>query len=515
MVNSMYKMLIVDDEKIERDCIRYLIDASSLDLDVREASDAEQALQILKDWPADILFTDVQMPSGTGLELAREARCILPNIKTIIFSGHAEFEYAKEAVALGAENYILKPVVPRELERTLNKVIRELDEAYDTEQRKSQQRTYLLQYALQQCISGNFSPEKFSEDISGDIRNFRQLVLLDFPASFLAGNYANLYEDLRSSMNLDMETLSLSPTQALLFLRNSVSGAYAFAQKLHRYILENFQTDCCISVSRPVSRYLSLQDAYTDTEQQMEQRFWNSNNRAFAYDHPVSAPESAKLPNDDELLSLIRRNLSSRDAASLRKNLGLLFEKYAMPSNQSQIYVKFFFSNLVTALYPYLPPDASESGKENSLEQVITEIYLQQDISRILQTVRELAEKVIHRYEASESSVRKEILDVKEYINRNYSANLSVELLASIVYLTPDYLSRLFKKSTGRSISQYIRQVRMERASELLLTTNRKVIDIGAEVGYPNYSYFCQSFREYYGKSPEKYRQEEHHETHT
>lgn len=240
MVNSMYKMLIVDDEKIERDCIRYLIDASSLDLDVREASDAEQALQILKDWPADILFTDVQMPSGTGLELAREARCILPNIKTIIFSGHAEFEYAKEAVALGAENYILKPVVPREL-----------------------------------------------------------------------------------------------------------------------------------------------------------------------------------------------------------------------------------------------------------------------------------AEKVIHRYEASESSVRKEILDVKEYINRNYSANLSVELLASIVYLTPDYLSRLFKKSTGRSISQYIRQVRMERASELLLTTNRKVIDIGAEVGYPNYSYFCQSFREYYGKSPEKYRQEEHHETHT
>ncbi len=173
MVNSMYKMLIVDDEKIERDCIRYLIDANSLDLDVREASDAEQALQILKDWPADILFTDVQMPSGTGLELAREARCILPNIKTIIFSGHAEFEYAKEAVALGAENYILKPVVPRELERTLNKVIRELDEAYDTEQRKSQQRTYLLQYALQQCISGNFAPEKFSEDISGDIRNFR------------------------------------------------------------------------------------------------------------------------------------------------------------------------------------------------------------------------------------------------------------------------------------------------------------------------------------------------------
>lgn len=82
-------------------------------------------------------------------------------------------------------------------------------------------------------------------------------------------------------------------------------------------------------------------------------------------------------------------------------------------------------------------------------------------------------------------------------------------MLASLVYLTPDYLSRLFKKSTGKSLSQYIRQVRMERASELLRTTSRKVIDIGTSVGYANYSYFCQSFREYFGRSPEKYRQEE------
>ena len=85
-------------------------------------------------------------------------------------------------------------------------------------------------------------------------------------------------------------------------------------------------------------------------------------------------------------------------------------------------------------------------------------------------------------------------------------------MLASQVYLTPDYLSRLFKKSTKKSLSQYVRQVRMEKASELLRTTSLKVIDIGISVGYPNYSYFCQSFREYYGKSPEKYRREDSYE---
>ena len=105
--------------------------------------------------------------------------------------------------------------------------------------------------------------------------------------------------------------------------------------------------------------------------------------------------------------------------------------------------------------------------------------------------------------------MRREILEVLDYIGANYGQELSVEHLASIVYLTPDYLSRLFKKSMGKSISQYIRQFRMERARDLLTGTNRKVIDIGEAVGYPNYSYFCQSFREYFGSSPEKYRQEE------
>lgn len=512
----MYKMLIVDDEKIERDCIRYLVEASPLSLDVKEASDAEEALQIIKDWPADILFTDVQMPSSSGLELAREASEMLPNLKTIIFSGHAEFEYAKEAVTLGAENYILKPVVPKELERTLSKVIRELDEAYDSEQRRNRQQTYLLQYALQQCINGNFTPEEFPADITQQIQDFRQLVLLDFPTPFLSGNYASLYDTLRDSLNLDLETLSLSPTQALLFLRQTCSGAYSFASDLHAFILEHFQTDCYLSISQPVSEYKSLQDAYTYTEQQIEQRFWNSDIRVFAYNHPVFPPESSGQPSDDELLALIRRSLSSRDVPNLRKNLDLLFEKYAVPSNQSQIYVKFFFSNLVTALYPYLPGNMTgENGELPSLEHLITELYIQQDISKIIQTVQNLAERIIQEYESSGSGIRREILEVQEYIKKNYSGNLSVEMLASLVYLTPDYLSRLFKKSTKKSISQYIRQVRMERASELLLTTNRKVIDIGTEVGYPNYSYFCQSFREYYGKSPEKYRQEEPHEAHT
>ena len=202
---------------------------------------------------------------------------------------------------------------------------------------------------------------------------------------------------------------------------------------------------------------------------------------------------------------MIKRNLYDKDSIELLKNLDLLFQKYRKPAKQSQIFVKFVFSNLITTMYPFLPDD---SGK--SLDTLITELYIQQDIREIIGTIQSLAEKIIKNYTAaSATDIRREILSTQDYINKNYNLDLSVEMLASMVYLTPDYLSRLFKKSTGKSLSQYIRQVRMEKASYLLRTSNRKVIDIGTSVGYANYSYFCQSFREYFGRSPEKYRQEE------
>ncbi len=511
----MYKMLIVDDERTERDCIRYLINSASLPLELKEAPDAATALQILKDWPADILFTDVQMPVTTGLTLAKQVSTLFPDIKILIFSSYAEFEYARTAMSLGVEDYILKPVVPKELENTLSGIIRQLDEERHSRLLKDKQQSYLLQYALHSCISKTLS-RKFSPDIINELNQFRQIVLLDFPTLFLESNYTAFYDTLRNTMNLDMETLNLSPTQALLFLRKEHEDSYTFGCGLHGYIVENFHTECYISISPPIKEYKELQSAYTAVEQQMEERFWDPKTNVFSSVRPDKPERTQEELDDDFLLAAIKRSLSAKDAANLQKNLNLLFQKYRMPSNQSQIFVKFVFSNLVTAMYPFLPSEKEGAPKKmKPLESLITDLYIQQDILKIIDTVQSMAQSIIQSYESTDSNIRREILATQEYINRNYSSTLSVEMLASQVYLTPDYLSRLFKKSTKKSLSQYIRQVRMEKASELLRTTSLKVIDIGIEVGYPNYSYFCQSFREYYGKSPEKYRREESYEIST
>ena len=102
--------------------------------------------------------------------------------------------------------------------------------------------------------------------------------------------------------------------------------------------------------------------------------------------------------------------------------------------------------------------------------------------------------------------MHREIETVKEYIYMNYDKELSVDMLAEQVYLAPSYLSHIFKKETGQNLSKFIKSLRMEKAREMLTKSHLKIINISCAVGYPNVSYFCQSFREYFGVSPQKFR---------
>lgn len=502
----MYRLLIVDDEKTERDCVRFLVDGFSLGLEIREATDGAEALALLRSWPADILCTDVQMPVLNGLELSRQAEALLPGVKIIIFSGFAEFEYARTAVSLGVENYILKPIVPDELESTLRAVVRTLDEARDSRAQAGIHDTYQLLYALQQAINGNEEPLRRSPALLEKAKAFRRLALLHFPGAFLENSYLAFFDALRKGLNLDFEMLNLSPEQALLFVRGAHADAADFGRSLHEYVRFRFQADCCVAVSSPLRDTLVLKDAFTEVDQLMERRFWATEDRVFTAQLPAAAPAAGAGCSDSAQLALIKDALAARDGEALQRNLDEVFARYRIPANQSQIFVKFVFSNLVTTLYPYLPADAS--GARPVLDSLILDVYMQADIEKIIASVQELAGRIRAGFETQNTGMRREVAAVQEYIQKNYGRDLSVETLAATVYLTPDYLSRLFKKTIGQSLSQYLRQVRMEQACTLLLHTGKKVIDVGSAVGYPNYSYFCQSFREYYGKSPEKYRQE-------
>ena len=145
----------------------------------------------------------------------------------------------------------------------------------------------------------------------------------------------------------------------------------------------------------------------------------------------------------------------------------------------------------------------------------VGEVDLNNEVDRLyrstdLMEVKEIMDKNIIRLEENFSvnpqAVHREVECVKQYIYINYMKEIGVEQLAEMVYMAPSYLSCVFKKETGQNLSKFIKSVRMEKAKEMLENTHMKIVNISTEVGYPNVSYFCQSFREYFGISPQKFR---------
>lgn len=147
----MYTILIVDDEKIERNGIKFLLKKQAEPFEIYEAPNGKAALEQLcsmrnQGKKIDILLTDVKMPFMDGIELIGAAKEEGFTLKTIIFSGYNEFEYAKLAVRLGVSDYILKPVNPQEFAQTIEKVTGELQKQYVENEQRLQQSSYMREY---------------------------------------------------------------------------------------------------------------------------------------------------------------------------------------------------------------------------------------------------------------------------------------------------------------------------------------------------------------------------------
>lgn len=173
----------------------------------------------------------------------------------------------------------------------------------------------------------------------------------------------------------------------------------------------------------------------------------------------------------------------------------------------SQLYIKFLFSQIVKCIYEHTQKDVSAQ-----LIETIESIYQAGNLDTIYQIVEKCIQDFEQNCNTSENSIQDDIDQILLYISNHLDEDLGIDKLAAKVYLSEGYLSLSFKRKTGMTISRYIKKCRMEKAKELLRTTNMKLGEICDTLGFSSVSYFCQSFREYCGISPDKYRKNEMNE---
>lgn len=143
------------------------------------------------------------------------------------------------------------------------------------------------------------------------------------------------------------------------------------------------------------------------------------------------------------------------------------------------------------------------------MQNVAHEIYSLRHFSDIIELINHYLSLVISSFQQEQNASSYAVYQVQQYVQTHYKEDLTLNALANMVYLNPNYLSNVFAQTTGCTLSKYIKQIRMEKAQELLLNTNMKIADISQETGYPTTSYFCKTFQKIFGTTPERFRQGE------
>ena len=502
----MYRILIVDDEKIERTGVRFLLGQLKESFEIYEAVNGKEAAEWLKDHRVDILMTDVKMPFMDGLELLEQVYKLYPDMVKVIISGYGEFSYAKKAMRYGVEEYILKPVDPIEFGTSMKKIIKSLDEKRVEETTKQLHITFFKEYVLNAILNGTeiIELEKMTEGYYPleFLRDYCRMMLIELNGNFFGGTEVSQNPEILWNLGKKVDYLNLNTQQSVLFFKEESDDWKRIAAGICDSIQKKCKgtLKCYVAISSGISDPSQIIERYHELELLMENRFYSLESSIYMAENEAASAAEVCL-DDDTLMRQMKQDVRTKDIVSLREHFERLFSNYSENQRFSQIYVKFMFTNLLKILCEAIPEKT-----EKEMNEEVDKLYHTADIIGI----REIIEKNIKQFEnyvqKDAGNIRREVEVVKRYIYAHYGEELSVELLAEQVYLAPSYLSTIFRKETGQNLSKFIKAYRMEKAREMLENTHEKIVQISEKAGYPNVSYFCQNFREYFGISPQKYR---------
>lgn len=509
----MYRVLVVEPDKDYRENIVRLLRELDYKLAVQTVSGGKAAIEFAANSCIDILVSDILLEDIDGFALIDEIKEINKNLKFIIVSENNEFDNAKKAIKLGAIDYIHKPFEKSELVDAVTLAIDKCDESKSIIEQSDINNEFVREHILFSLlygkkldeikIEGEYIPDRTEFD------KYKRIILIEFNGEFFNkadDDFEKSFIEFLEFNNIYCHYINLNSTQAVMLLdseycsENSEEQIISMCEMIKNKLSIKYARKCFVALSSEIDNCDELSLAIDETEELLERKFYENDSKVFYKEKETEAPIFVQS-DDDSLIKQIKQDIKLKDIEGLKKSFALLWNRYGSKKNLSQLYIKFVFSNILKEFYEALP-NVSEVDLNNEVDK----LYRTTD----LMEVKEIMDTNIVRLEESfainPQMVHREVECVKQYIFNNYMKEIGVEQLAEMVYMAPSYLSCVFKKETGQNLSKFIKSVRMEKAKEMLESTHMKIVNISTEVGYPNVSYFCQSFREYFGISPQKFR---------
>lgn len=512
----MYNVLIVDDERFILEGLQRIIDWESLGLEVTgEASSGFEAAAKLEREPYDILITDIKMPDMDGLGLLRWVRSRQLSLKCLILSGYDEFDYVKEAITYGIENYLLKPVSETELVSTLLTIAEKLDQDRLVQAEKGAD--IIRNNILYRWLTGDIEREELLQrapllGLPVHAPGYLVGILRSRAAPTRNAQSATVHMCSRLSNEWPRGTTCYNLSNDIIFLlplADPEADLQHAVWLLNRCLDQLYATlgiDAALTVSDCKGRSNDLHVAYYQALSLLPVAIASAGHHALCYrDYEASR---AKLAHEMEIdYQELRRILLAADRDGADRFLDALFEQFdrsarsgvALPSAIA-LDLLVFVSGVMKELHQDVQAEDDLFYLRSNLVQGIAGA---EETKRMLQLfVCACIDRLAERQEQTSPLVA----FAMRAVEKRYNENMNLKTLATEFHINPAYFGQLFRKETGESFTNYLNRIRIARAQDLLLETTLKASDVSKEVGYANINYFYTVFKKIVGVSPQEYR---------
>ena len=530
------RVLIVDDEIKVCNLIQNLVDWQALGLEiVGVANDGEAALRAVNALAPDIVITDIRMPGYSGIELIKEVRETNGKIHFIIVSGYRQFEYASQAIKYGVEDYLLKPLKQAEIEKILAKIVRRHEEALardqeheDIEQRMTRSVAQLHEYFLQILMDDEkWKSLEMSRQAIGETYHvcfgksaYRMLMLQMLVKKDPLEANANLVLCKKGRSILEnhleqefAEVIAGIHNGVVVCLINDEPERLAKLPGTLRRTLGGLSSlkdifgpiDATMALSGIISPFEDLRECVREARVAAMQHIFLPGDTIIEYSQAYMPVEEIASVLDNAFRVRFRKNITTLENSALHN----AFEEahdLLQGCHPSGALVVSGFERLIG----FFMDAMSENGvalPENFREDCLERLRAARSLREGFAELEKDCASALDAWKAarSEEAIRP-IRQAKLYIQERYAEPLTLNLVSAVVGLSPSYFSMVFKRETGRNFVDYLLEVRMEAAKELLVGTNLGIGEIAEKVGYNDMKYFYKRFKQSMGVSLREYR---------
>ncbi|MBO1005936.1 response regulator transcription factor [Pseudogracilibacillus auburnensis] len=505
----MKRLLIVDDEQIVREGLRAILIKNFPEMKIEEAKNGKLAVEKADLFMPDVVLMDIKMPGMNGIETIQKMNEKNPNYKYIMISAYAEFEYAQSAMKLGVKDYLLKPTKASDVVHTVRKIIDEIDK-----EKQSQQESLLRNNALQKALTivETDVVTQLLFDHVHEIHLDELVKLLGTPMTsekfvmsiLLPQSSENLYAEIKQRVrnigNAWVGALYGRQIPIIVF-RQKEDSFRSQAITLAREILSVSKMmdktgwfvgigNVCDSLDKIRHSYQESLIATKNTALPVKYRFYSD---IPMEDKRIDGYNAKKMEN--KFFDLIRNGEWQEIMKEVTELIGFFENKGVnLIEAQQRVLELLWIASRVLNEIGVVPDSPLYSFQVKDFRQLRTE-------------TNHLFNRMWQSYTDYQNQVEDDtIKQIKHYIIEHSHKEISLDGIAQKFELSPIYISKLFKEQLGINYIAFLTECRLEKAKKLMLDPEKSLKEITYEVGYQDPNYFSKVFRKTFGKSPTEYR---------